>query len=48
LKKSIEFFEQAIEKDPNYALAYSGLADAYNISPYLTSVPHGCWPSGQG
>ena len=29
LKKSIEFFEQAIEKDTNYALAYAGLADAY-------------------
>ncbi len=38
LKKSIEFFEQAIEKDPNYALAHSGLADAYNISPYHGSV----------
>jgi serine/threonine-protein kinase len=29
LKKSIEHFNQAIEKDPNYALAYAGLADAY-------------------
>ncbi len=25
------FFEQAIEKDPNYALAYSGLADSYSV-----------------
>jgi len=31
LKKSIEYFEQAIEADPNYALAYAGLADAYNM-----------------
>jgi eukaryotic-like serine/threonine-protein kinase len=30
-KKAIEFFQQAIEKDPTYALAYSGLADAYSI-----------------
>ena len=29
LKKSIEYFNQAIEKDPNYALAYTGLADCY-------------------
>jgi serine/threonine-protein kinase len=31
LKKSIEYFEQAIEADPNYALAHAGLADAYNM-----------------
>lgn len=28
-KKAIEYFNQAIEKDPNYALAYAGLAEAY-------------------
>jgi TolB-like protein/DNA-binding winged helix-turn-helix (wHTH) protein/Flp pilus assembly protein TadD len=31
LKKSIDFFNQAIEKDPTYAQAYSGLADAYAL-----------------
>jgi TolB-like protein len=30
LKKSIEYFQQAIEKDPGYAMAYVGLADSYN------------------
>src|SRR6185437_497285 len=30
-RKSIEYFKQAIEKDPNYALAYSGLADTYSL-----------------
>jgi TolB-like protein/DNA-binding winged helix-turn-helix (wHTH) protein/Flp pilus assembly protein TadD len=30
LKKGIEYFDQAIERDPNYALAYSGLSDSYN------------------
>jgi TolB-like protein/tetratricopeptide (TPR) repeat protein len=30
-RKSIEYFKQAVEKDPNYALAYSGLADAYSL-----------------
>jgi len=29
LKKALEYFQQAIEKDPNYAPAYDGLADAY-------------------
>ncbi len=32
LKKSIELFQQAIAADPNYALAYAGLADTYNIA----------------
>jgi TolB-like protein/tetratricopeptide (TPR) repeat protein len=27
--KAIDYFQQAIAKDPNYALAYSGLADSY-------------------
>ena len=30
-KKSLVFFRQAIEKDPNYALGYSGLADYYGV-----------------
>ena len=30
LKKSIEYFKQAIDKDPGYAMAYVGLADSYN------------------
>jgi serine/threonine protein kinase/tetratricopeptide (TPR) repeat protein len=29
LKKALEYFEQAIEKDADYALAYAGLADCY-------------------
>jgi len=31
LKKAIEYFEQAIETDPNYAQAYAGTADSYNL-----------------
>jgi TolB-like protein/Tfp pilus assembly protein PilF len=31
LKKSIDYFQQAIEKDPSYALAYAGMADAYSV-----------------
>jgi eukaryotic-like serine/threonine-protein kinase len=30
LKKGIEYFQQAIERDPGYALAYAGLADSYS------------------
>lgn len=33
LKKSIEYFGQAIEQDPAYALAYAGLADSYGLLP---------------
>lgn len=29
IKKGIEYFQQATDTDPNYALAYAGLADAY-------------------
>jgi len=31
LKTAISYFNQAIDKDPGYAVAYSGLADAYGI-----------------
>lgn len=31
LKKSVELFKKAIERDPEYALAYAGLADSYII-----------------
>jgi serine/threonine-protein kinase len=35
IRKSIEYYDQAIAKDPNYALAYVGLADSYLLlSPY--------------
>lgn len=38
LKKAIEQFQQAADKDPNYALAYVGLADCYVILEEYTSV----------
>jgi tetratricopeptide (TPR) repeat protein len=31
LKKGIEYFHQAIDLDPNYALAYAGIADCYSL-----------------
>ncbi len=30
-QKSLGYYQQAIERDPNYALAYVGIADSYNL-----------------
>jgi serine/threonine protein kinase/Tfp pilus assembly protein PilF len=37
LKKAIKFFEEALEIDDNYALAYAGLSDVYRALPDYTS-----------
>jgi TolB-like protein/lipoprotein NlpI len=34
LKRGLEFFQQAIERDKGYTLAYSGLADCYILLPW--------------
>jgi len=39
IPKAIAFYEQAIARDPKYALAYAGLADAYALLPTYTSAP---------
>ena len=45
LKKSVDYFEQAIAADPNYALAYAGVADAYVFLPgYTACAPRDCYP----
>ncbi len=45
LKKSIDYFQQAIAADPNYALAYAGVADAYVLLPgYSGGNPRDCYP----
>ena len=31
LRKALDYFRLATEKDPNYALAYSGMADCYTV-----------------
>lgn len=36
LKKSVECFNQAIQRDPNYALAYAGLADSFVLASFLS------------
>jgi serine/threonine-protein kinase len=43
IKKAIEYFNQAIDKDPGYALAYVGLSDCYvvpaNPQPPIEKMP---------
>ena len=39
LQQSIDFFNQAIDKDPRYALAYAGLADAYGLLADFNVLP---------
>ena len=39
LKKAIEQFQQATDKDPNYALAYVGLADSYLLLEEYAGMP---------
>jgi tetratricopeptide (TPR) repeat protein len=38
-KKALEFFQRAIGKDPSYAAAYAGLADAYGILGSVSDLP---------
>jgi tetratricopeptide (TPR) repeat protein len=47
LKKAIDYFNQAITEDPNYAAAHSGLADAYALSgdwQYAAMTPKEAMP----
>jgi TolB-like protein/Flp pilus assembly protein TadD len=39
LKKAADYFQQAIQKDPNYAQAYAGLADCYGILSVHGTLP---------
>jgi TolB-like protein/Tfp pilus assembly protein PilF len=39
LRKAIALFEQAIAKDPGYALAHAGLADCHGIMPNYSDDP---------
>jgi len=38
IPKAIAFYEQAIARDPNYALAYAGLSTAYILAPFYTGA----------
>ncbi len=44
-KKGLEFFEQALERDPTYPLAYAGLADTYSLlANYFFLPPQEAFP----
>src|SRR5713101_2630534 len=48
IPKAIAFYEQAIARDPNYALAYAGLAEAYAILPaYTATAPQDAYPKAK-
>jgi len=45
VRRSIQFFQQAINIDPTYALAYAGMAEAYRSLPISADVPpHDSFP----
>ena len=48
IKESIGYFQQATDRDSNFALAYAGLADAYNISNIIGPVsPRDSFPQAK-
>jgi serine/threonine-protein kinase len=38
MRQAIAWFEQALARDPNYALAYAGIADAYLLLPFVAAT----------
>ncbi|MGI8732248.1 MAG: FlgO family outer membrane protein [Pyrinomonadaceae bacterium] len=48
LKQAVDFYKQAIEIDPNFALAYSGLAETYVLfSSYSVALPKDSMPQAK-
>jgi serine/threonine protein kinase len=49
LRKGIEYFQQAIDQDPGYALAYAGLADTYSAlgGGYIYLPPTDTFPKAK-
>ena len=48
LKHAIDYFNQAITKDPNYAPAYAGLAESYLLLPdYSDETPANTFPKAR-
>jgi TolB-like protein/Tfp pilus assembly protein PilF len=48
IPKAIAFYEQAISRDPNYALAYAGLAKSYILLPgYAGAEPRNAYPKAK-
>jgi len=48
LRKSIDYFNQAVQKDPNYAQAYAGLAQSWKLLPAFNGgAPKDCFPQAE-
>ncbi len=48
LLQAVDYFEQAIARDPRFAQAYAGLADAYVLLPgYSVTNSSEAWPKGR-
>jgi serine/threonine-protein kinase len=48
IRRSLEFFKQAVEHDPSSAQAYAGLADAYNLyGSYQLAAPQDVYPQAR-
>ncbi|MEP6922088.1 MAG: tetratricopeptide repeat protein [bacterium] len=48
LQKALSYFQQAIKLDPNYSLAYVGLADTYTLLSFFTlAAPNDAFPKAK-
>ena len=48
LKRAMEQFQQAVDNDPNYALAYAGLSDCYSLlEGYVGTPAKETWPKAK-
>ncbi|HSE23711.1 MAG TPA: protein kinase [Pyrinomonadaceae bacterium] len=48
IRKGVEYFQQAIDKDPTYALAYAGLAEGYILfASYRVELPAEAYPKAR-
>ncbi|HEX9913177.1 MAG TPA: serine/threonine-protein kinase, partial [candidate division Zixibacteria bacterium] len=44
VEKGLKYFGEAIQKDPDYALAYTGMAKGYDYLALVTMAPKEAWP----
>ncbi|MGA8034727.1 MAG: protein kinase [Candidatus Acidiferrales bacterium] len=47
MHSALDYFAQAIDKDPNYALAYSGIAETYDVLSYYGVDPNDVIPKAK-
>jgi serine/threonine protein kinase len=47
IKTAISYFNQAIDKDPGYAMAYSGVADSYGVLSAYGGDPNDAFPKAK-